>query len=215
MGVYLRDLEVSLVVADDHTIIRRGMQLIVAKRPRWRVIEASNADELFATLRGERVDVVVLDLVLRGRSGLDILAQVRRDHGLPVLILSGRPEEQYALQAIRAGARGYVQKDASADEILAAIERVALGRIWVSSGVAEQMAGELARGSDKSPHERLSPRELEVFLFIAAGRTMTDIASILQISVKTASTYRARILEKTGFRSNADIVGYAIRAQLI
>lgn len=216
MVVDLRELEVSVVVADDHTIIRRGLQLIVAnKRPGWKVIEAANAEELFAALRSERVHLVVLDLVLRTRSGLDVVAQIRREHDLPVLILSGRPEEQYALPALRAGARGYVQKDATADEILEAIERVAAGRIWVSPAVSEQMADEFARGSEKAPHERLSPRELEVFLSIASGRTMTDIAALLQISVKTASTYRARILEKTGFRSNADIVAYAIRTQLI
>lgn len=216
MEADLRELEVSLVIADDHTIIRRGLQLIVAnKRPHWRVIEAASAEELFTALRTEEVNVVVLDLVLRGRSGLDIVGQIRREHGLPVLVLSGRPEEQYALQAIRVGARGYVQKDATADEIVEAIARVAAGRIWVSADVAELMAGEFARGAEKSPHERLSPRELEVFLFIAGGRTMTDIATHLQISVKTASTYRARILEKTGFRTNAEIVAYAIRTQLI
>jgi len=198
-------------------IIRRGMQLIVAKRAGWTIAaEAANAEELFEVLRQEHFDVLVLDLTLRERSGIDILGQIRREHpALPVLILASEPEEQYALHCLRAGARGYVQKDSSADDILGAIERVAAGRTWVSADVTEQMAQELLRPTDKAPHQLLSPREFEVFRMIALGRTMSEIAAALGVSVKTASTYRARILEKTGFHGNADIVGYAIRAGLI
>ncbi|HEX8616084.1 MAG TPA: response regulator transcription factor, partial [Thermoanaerobaculia bacterium] len=144
------------------------------------------------------------------------LAQIRREHpAVPVLILASQPEEQFALHCLRAGARGYVQKDSTADEILDAIERVAAGRTWVSAAVTEQMAAELLKPSDKEPHQLLSPREFEVFRLIASGRTMTEIATALSLSIKTASTYRARILEKTGFHGNADIVAYAIRANLI
>jgi DNA-binding NarL/FixJ family response regulator len=198
-------------------IIRRGMQLIAAKRAGWTIAaEAATADELFALLRRERFDVVVLDLTLRDRSGIDVLAQIRREHpAVPVLILASQPEEQFALHCLRAGARGYVQKDSTADEILDAIERVAAGRTWVSAAVTEQMAAELLKPSDKEPHQLLSPREFEVFRLIASGRTMTEIATALSLSIKTASTYRARILEKTGFHGNADIVAYAIRANLI
>jgi two-component system, NarL family, invasion response regulator UvrY len=206
----------KIVVADHHMIIRRGMQLIVAKRPGWNIAaEAADAEELFAVLHRERFDVLVLDLMLRDRSAVDILAEVKRDHpSLPVLILASQPEEQYALHALRAGARGYVQKDSTADEILGAIERVAAGRTWLSPAVTEQMAEELIHPHDRAPHELLSPREFEVFRLIAAGRTMTEIANALGVSVKTASTYRARILEKTGFHSNADIVAYAIERGL-
>ena len=205
-----------IVVADDHTIVRRGMQLIIGKRPGWSIVEAANADELFAALRHDRIDATVLDLTLRGRDGLDIVAQIRREHpAVPVLILSSTPEERGALRAIRAGARGYVQKDSTADEILDAIAFVAAGRTWVSAAVADQMATELMNPSAKQPHELLSPREREVFHFIARGLTMTDIAATMGISVKTASTYRTRILEKTGFRSNADIVVYAVRSKII
>jgi two-component system invasion response regulator UvrY len=206
-----------IVIADHHMIIRRGMQLIVAKRPGWTIAaEAATAEELFDLLRREHYDVVVLDLTLRDRSGIDVVAQIRREHpGLPVLILASQPEEQYALHCLRVGARGYVQKDSSADDILGAIERVAAGRTWVSAEVTEQMAAELLHPSDKAPHQLLSPREFEVFRLIALGRTMTEIAAALSLSVKTASTYRARILAKTGFHGNADIVAYAIRAQLI
>jgi two-component system, NarL family, invasion response regulator UvrY len=198
-------------------IVRRGMQLIVAKRPDWIIaVEAANAEELFESLKTDRVDVVVLDLTLRGRSGLEILAQIRREHpAVPVLILSSTPEETAALTAIRAGARGYVQKDSTADEILDAIALVAAGRTWVSAAVADQMATEIMRPSAKEPHELLSARELEVFHLIARGLSMTDIGVSMGISVKTASTYRTRILEKTGFRSNADIVVYAVKAKMI
>jgi two-component system invasion response regulator UvrY len=198
-------------------IVRRGMQLIIAKRPGWTMpIEAATADELFDALRAATVDVVVLDLTLRSRSGLDILAQIRREYpALPVLILSSSPESESALTAIRAGARGYVQKDSSADDILDAISRVAAGKTWVSAAVADQMATEIMNPAPREPHELLSARELEVFHFIARGLSMTDIAAALGISVKTASTYRTRILEKTGFRSNADIVVYAVRAKMI
>lgn len=191
------------------------MQLIVAKRG-WTLDEASTPEELFDALRRGRIDVVVLDLSLRGRSGYDLLDQIRREHpNVPALILSSRPESQYALPSIRAGARGYIEKDASADEILTAIERVAAGRTWISDAVAGQMASALATPSDKAPHELLSPRELEVFHLLASGRSMTEIAAALQVSIKTASTYRTRILEKTGFRSNADVIAYAIRAGLV
>lgn len=206
-----------IAVADDHMIVRKGMQLIVAKRADWTIaVEAATPAELFDGLSRERVDVVVLDLMLRGTSGLDIVAQLRREHPmLPALILSSMPEEQAALPAIRAGAHGYVQKDSTADEILDAIAQVASGRTWVSAGVTHQMANELMHPAPKSPHELLSPRELQVFHSIARGLTTTEIAASMGVSVKTASTYRTRILEKTGFRSNADIVVYAVRARLI
>lgn len=206
-----------IAIADDHMIVRRGMQLIVAKRPDWTIaVEAATAEELFESLRHDHVDVVVLDLMLRGRSGLEILAQIRREHpAIPALILSSTPEEKGALTAIRAGARGYVEKDSTADQILDAIARVAAGRTWVSDTVADQMATELMHPSAKEPHELLSPRELEVFHLIARGLSMTDIAASMGVSVKTASTYRSRILEKTGFRSNADIVVHAVKVQMI
>jgi two-component system invasion response regulator UvrY len=208
---------VRIAIADDHMIIRRGMQLIVAKRPGWTIAaEPANADELFDVVRRDAVDVVVLDLKLRGHSGLEILTRLRHDFPrTPALVLSSAPEEQYALHCLRAGARGYVQKDATADEILGAIERVAAGRTWVSPAVAEQMAMEIVEPSRRPPHELLSPREFEVFRSIAAGRSMSEIALSLGISIKTASTYRTRILEKTNLQNNAEIVAYAIRTGIL
>jgi DNA-binding NarL/FixJ family response regulator len=157
-----------------------------------------------------------MDLRLRDRSTLELLEEIRREHpALPVLILTSFPEEQYALAALRAGARGYVPKDATADEILDAIARVAAGRTRVSERITELLAQGLASPSVPLLHERLSRRELDVFMRLARGETVGDIAAALGVSIKTVSTYRTRILEKTGFRSNADIVAYAVRGGLL
>ena len=208
----------KIVVADDHQIIRKGLQLIISTQAGWSVAaEAENASQLFAALGRASFDVLVLDLRLRDDSALELLPRIRREHpALPVLVLSSQPEEHYAIAALRAGARGYIQKDASADEIIDAIERVAAGRTRVSERIAELMANELSSARPAAaPHERLSPRERDVFLRLATGQTVGDIAATLGVSVKTVSTYRTRILEKTGFRSNADIVAYAVRMRLL
>lgn len=206
-----------IVVADDHLIIRRGLQLIISRRPGWAIAaEAESATQLLDALSRDAYDVLVLDLRLRNDHALEILPRLRREYpSLPVLVLSSQPEEHFALAVLRAGARGYIQKDATADEIIDAIERVAAGRTRVSAAVAEQMARELSSPRARAPHERLSERERDVFLRLARGETVGDIAAALGLSVKTVSTYRTRILEKTGFRSNADIVAYAIRMRLL
>lgn len=207
----------KIVVADSHQIIRRGLQLIVSRRPGWTISgEAGDAAELVRVLAREHHDVLVIDPRFNDRGGLELLEELRRDFsGTPILVLSSQPEEQLAIPALRAGARGYIGKDATANEILDAIERVATGRYRVSDRITELMAGEIASTSAGAPHERLSVRELEVFLRLARGETVTSIGTTLGISVKTVSTYRTRVLEKTGFRSNADIVAYAIRARLL
>jgi DNA-binding NarL/FixJ family response regulator len=179
-------------------------------------VEVSEADEVLPALRDERFDGLILDVSLGGRSGIDLLSHIRLEFpALPVLMLSMHSEEQYAIRCLRAGASGYVQKDRPAEELIAAIERIVSGRTYVSSGVAEQMASQLIHGRGENPHERLSDREFEVFRLIAAGKSPTEIAGILHVSVKTVSTYRARILQKTGFNSNADIISYAIRSNLL
>lgn len=204
-----------IVVADDHLIIRRGLQLIIAGRPGWSIVaEAENTEQLLTALERERYDILVTDVRLRGRSVLELIEQARRERpGLQVLILTSYPEEQYAVAALRAGARGYIQKDATADELLHAISRVAAGRTFVSERITELLAEGLV--GPLSVHDRLSPRELDVFMRLARGETVTDIAAALGVSIKTVSTYRTRILQKTGFRSNADIVAYAVRNDLL
>ena len=206
----------NILIADDHSIVRRGLQQILATRRDWTVsAEVGSADEVLPALRAQPIDVVVLDVSLRGRSGIELLGPIRAEFPkLPVLMLSMHAEEQYAVRCLRGGASGYVQKDTTPQELIAAIERVAAGRRYVSNAVAEQLADHLQAG-DREPHERLSGRELEVFRLIASGRTATEAAAMLNISVKTVSTYRARIMEKTGFRSNADIISYAIRNGLV
>jgi len=206
----------KILIADDHGIVRRGLQQIIALRANWTVAdEVSHADEVLPALRRQHFDVVILDISLSDRSGIDLLASIHAElPSLPVLMLSMHAEQQYAIRCLRAGAAGYIQKDTSPEGLIAAIERVASGRRYVSQAVGEQLAAQLVLG-DKEPHERLSDRELEVFRLIAVGRTATDVAEALNISVKTVSTYRARILEKTGFGSNADIISYAIRNGLV
>jgi two-component system, NarL family, invasion response regulator UvrY len=206
----------KILIADDHVIVRRGLQQIIAKRAEWTVAaEVARADEVLPALHRGAFDLLILDVSLSDRSGIDLLEPLRAEFPrLPVLMLSMHAEKQYAVRCLRAGAAGYIQKDASPEELIAAIERVAAGRRYVSEAVGEQLAVQLMQGG-KEPHERLSERELEVFLRIAGGSTATEMAEALHISVKTVSTYRARILEKTGFESNAEIISYAIRNGLV
>lgn len=206
-----------IIIADDHAIVRRGLQQIIATRATWKVAgEAASGEELLALLPDADADVLVLDVSLDGRSGIDLLEPIRaRRPNLPVLMLSMHAEEHYALHAFRAGAAGYIQKDRPPEEILAAIERVAAGRRHISEGVMDQIAGAVAGTQSEHPHEELSPREFQVFRLIAAGRSASEIAEMLHVSVKTVSTYRSRILEKTGFRTNADMIAYAVRNKLL
>src|SRR5205807_6644096 len=187
-----------------------------ATQPGWEVAgDAPRADDVLTALRAKPVDVLILDISMGGRSGIDLLGHIRAEFpSLPVLILSMHAEEQYAARCLRAGASGYLQKDSSPEEIIAAVERVASGRRYVSPALAGTIADDVARGT-VPPHERLSDREFEVFRLIAEGKNATEIAELLHLSVKTVSTYRARILEKTGFHSNADIVTYAVRTGLV
>ena len=202
-----------LIIADDHVIVRRGLQQIIAACPNRNVVgEAGSAEELLALLRRTPVDVLILDVSLGERSGIDLLPQIREiQPNVAVLLLSMHAEEHYALRALRAGAAGYIQKDRSPEELVAAIERVASGLTYVSDAVLTQMAASLTGGVTERPHEKLSTREFQVFLLIADGKSVKDVAEALNVSAKTVSTYRARILEKTGFRTNADIITYALR----
>ena len=208
-----------ILIADDHSIVRRGLQQIIATRPDWRVAaEASTPEDVIAALRREPIDVLVLDVSLGGgRSGIDLLGQIRQEFpSVPILMLSMHPEEQYAIRCLRAGASGYIQKDSSPDQLIQAIERVAAGRTSISDVIADRLATDLTRhGPSGQPHERLSTREFEVLRLIAVGKTVTEIAEALHLSVKTVSTYRSRILEKTGFRSNAELIVYAIHNKLV
>lgn len=202
-----------VLLADDHAVVRRGLQQIIATRGTWKVAgEAASGKELLALLPNVDADVLVLDVSMGDGSGIDLLSSIRQLRpSLPVLMLSMHGEEHYALRALRAGAQGYVQKDRPPEEIIAAIERVGARRTHVSEAVMEQMAATISGARNAHPHELLSRREFQVFQLIAGGRSVSDIASLLHISAKTVSTYRTRIMEKTGFRTNAEVIAYAVR----
>jgi len=208
---------IKIAIADDHAIVRKGLKQIISETDDLRVTgEAASADELLTLIRSAHFDVVVLDLSLGQRSGIDLLKQVKSEFPeLPVLILSMHAESLYAVRALRAGASGYVQKEGAPEELVTAIRRIAAGRTYVSGAMADRLAEELSHGSAATlPHERLSDRELEVFRLIGQGHSVSEIAEALNLSVKTVSTHRTRIMEKTGFRNNAEIVHYVIATGL-
>jgi DNA-binding NarL/FixJ family response regulator len=201
-----------VVVADDHTIIRRGVQSILSEADDLSAAgDAGSSDDLFLLLRSDRVvDLVVMNLSF-GKNGVDVLRRIRLEFPhLPVLIYNSQTDEM-AMKALRAGASGYIPKETSPEELLVAIRRLAAGGTYLSTETAEQIAAELARGGEgEKPHERLSRRELEVFRLLGAGKSVGEIAKKLKLSVKTVSTHRTRILEKTGLRNNAEIIRYTI-----
>ncbi len=209
---------IRIAVADDHAVVRKGLRQIIAEEQSFNLAgEAASADELITLLRGRPFDLVVLDLSLGKRSGIDILKQIKSEFPrLPVLILSMHAEDVFATRALRAGAAGYMQKESSPEELLDAIRRIAGGGSYLSPAMAERLATDVALGGlGLLPHEKLSDREFEVFRLLGAGKSVTEIARELNLSVKTISTHRSRILDKTGFQNNADIVQYVMSHQLL
>jgi DNA-binding NarL/FixJ family response regulator len=191
-------------------VLRDGVRRIVDEYAGGTVYgEAATAESALALVREERWDLAIVDVSLGGRSGLDVLAEIKRERpSLPVLMLSMHSEEQYARRAFKAGASGYVTKDSPRATLLGAIHRVLAGGRYVSPSFAESLAFEVYAGSDRPPHEALSAREFEVLRLIGSGQTVGDIAELLGLSDKTVSTYRARLLEKMKFRTNAELVRY-------
>jgi two-component system invasion response regulator UvrY len=206
-----------LIIADDHSVVREGLRRILRDFADFETIDAVwDGQTLLDAMRRKRYDLVILDLAMPGRSGLDILKQlVIEQPGVPVLVLSIYPEENFAVRTLRAGAAGYISKDAEFEKLIDAVRTVASGRKYISSAVAEMLLKELSTGHARAPHELLSDRELQVFLRIAEGRTVTEIAHRMFLSVKTISTYRRRILEKMNLRNNSDIARYAIENNLM
>ena len=202
-----------IVIADDHAVVRKGLrQLMVEAKDMTVVAEAATGDELLTVVRTIPADVVILDLRLGIRSGLDLLPYLKSElPRLAVIILNMHPEDLFAVRALRAGASGYVEKSSTPEELLAAIRRVARGGTYVSARIGERLAADVVRGgSAVLPHERLSDRELEVLRLLGSGMSVTSIAQFLNLSVKTVSTHRTRVLAKTGLRSNSEIVKYVI-----
>jgi two-component system, NarL family, invasion response regulator UvrY len=206
-----------ILIVDDHEVVREGVKKIFSENASSFVFgEAATAPDALRIVREQDWDVVMLDISLGGRSGLELLKELKQIRPrLPVLILSMHPEEQYARRAFKAGAAGYVTKDIDRAELAEAVNRVAEGGNYVTRALAEKLVVHFARGSDRLPHEILSDREFEVMRLITLGKTLNEIAAILSLSDKTISTYRARILEKIGVNSNAELVRYAIQNKLV
>jgi DNA-binding NarL/FixJ family response regulator len=208
---------IRIAIADDHAIVRTGLRQFFADQVDLRVTgEASNGQEALDLVRGGEVDVLLMDLSMPGHGGVDALSAIKaRFPELPVLILSGFPEAHYATTMLRQGASGYLNKECDPDEIVTAIRTLARGRKYITAAVAELLADGAAGDAEKPAHAALSERELQVFLRLAAGETVGQMAEALHLSVKTVSTYRTRVLEKLHLHTNSDLTYYALKNGLI
>lgn len=207
----------KILITDDHAVVRQGLKQILAEEfTRAEFGEASSAQEAIDRVWKENWDVVVLDITMPGRSGLEVLQEIKKSRPkLPVLVLSMHPEDQFAVRLLKIGASGYMTKESAPNELVGAVKKVLNGGRYVSSSLAEKMASYLAIDVQTPPHERLSDREFLVMRHIASGKTPTMIAKELGLSVKTISTYRMRILEKMSMSNNAELTTYAIHNQLV
>jgi len=213
----MTDSIVKIAIVDDHAIVRAGLKQFLSEMVDLRVVgEAASGREAIDLVRNTAIDVLIMDLSMPGQSGIDALAMIRaKAPDIGILILSGYPEEQYAVNLIRQGASGYLNKECEPMEIVNAIRTIALGRRYISPSVAELIAQQLGRKEGAQAHELLSEREFQVFLKLAKGETAGDIAQALSLSVKTVSTYRTRLMEKMGLQSNSDLTYYALKNKLI
>jgi two-component system invasion response regulator UvrY len=207
----------KILIADDHPVFRRGLRQIIEEAPDLIVIaEAADGAEALLKARAGSCDVVLLDITMPVKNGIDTLSQLKHERpALPVLVLSMHPEEQYAVRALRAGAAGYLTKESAPEELVAAIRKVCAGGKYVSASLAEHLASIVLREGESLPHDTLSRREYQVMCLIASGKTVSEVARELTLSVKTVSTYRARILEKLQVKNNAELMRYATQNQLV
>ena len=207
----------KIILADDHAVVRQGVkQILAGAMPTAEFGEASNTPELLALLQEGRWDIVVLDLAMPGSNGLEVLKLIKHDHPrLPVLILSMYPEDQFAVRAVRAGAAGYLNKEGAPEELLQALRKVLAGGNYISAAVADELVLHSRHDSERPPHELLSDREYQVLCLIASGKPVTAIGTELGLSPATISTYRARILQKMGMTTNAQLMQYAIQKALV
>jgi DNA-binding NarL/FixJ family response regulator len=206
-----------ILIADDHGVVRRGLREILTDAlPGADFSEAGNGDEVLSQLSKSKTALLVLDINMPGRSGMDVLRDVKQAyHRLPVIILSVHPEDQYAVRCLRAGAAAYINKESAPEELAIATKKILSGGHYISPSLAETLVANLDEPLDKPLHELLSDREHEVMRMIAAGVSLTEIGERLHVSVKTISTYRARIMEKMQMKSNAELTRYAITQGLI
>lgn len=205
-------MTIRIIVADDHPILRAGLVSVLNASPDLRVVaEAGNGAEVLRAMRDVAFDVLLLDVSMPGKSGLDLMRQIRSDNPrLPILIVSSHPEDQYALRAIKAGASGYVTKMSAPADLVTAVRTVSNGRKFITPALAELLADHVERPDDGVPHERLSDREFQTLKMIGAGHSLTEIAEVLCISVKTVSVYRSRVLEKMRMKNNVELTRYVV-----
>lgn len=208
---------IRIAIVDDHALVRSGLRQFLAEHVDFRVVaECASARDVMDVVRAGAVDVVLLDIAMPDQSGVDALQAIKaRAPSLAVLILSSFPAEHYAITLLRQGAQGYLSKDCDPEDIATAIRTVSLGRRYISTGVAERLAADLAVPGGRPPHEQLSDREFQVFLRLAKGETIGHMADSLALSVKTVSTYRTRVMEKMALSSNSDLTYYALKNGLI
>jgi len=208
---------IKVLVADDHAVVRRGLRDILASTGDILVAgEAATAHEVRRLVREQRWDVVVLDISLPEGNGLDLTADIRRERPeTPVLILTVHSEKQYAIRAIKAGAAGFLTKESAPEKLIDAVRKIAGGGRYVSAELAETLATLLAGGTSGQPHDRLSDREFEILRMLASGKTVSQVAQALTLSVKTVSTHRTRLLKKMNMKTNAELTHYAVRSGLV
>ena len=207
----------NILLIDDHEIIRQGLKRILSLQfPSATIEEVSDAEEAMLKIVDSKFDIVICDLTMPGRSGLDVVNQVKQvNPKLPVLIYSMHPEAEYAIRVLKAGAAGYLHKASGSVDLINAIQRVLQGRKYISPEIAEKLAGGLEENDQDQPHSSLSDREFYVFKLIAEGKSLTDIAEQLSLGITTISTHRARILNKMKMKSNAELTRYALANNLI
>lgn len=208
---------INIIIADDHAFLREGIKKTIQDETDMRIIgEASNAMDAVKLIKELEPDVAILDISMPGKSGLDVLKDIKalKKH-FRILILSMHPEDRFAIRALKAGASGYLTKESAPDELVKAIRTILTGRKYVSRSLSDKLVDILSEDSDKLPHEQLSDREYEVFIKIASGKKATEIAAELSISVHTVNTYRARVLEKLNLNSNVEFTQYAMHNNLI
>jgi two-component system, NarL family, invasion response regulator UvrY len=208
---------IRILIADDHIIVRKGLrQILLEEFPSAQIKEVSDAEEMIKKIVGGKWDVVISDISMPGRSGLDALHQIKESRPkLPVLILSIHPEDQYAIRVLKAGASGYLNKGLAAEELVKAVRKVLSGKKYISAAVADKLAATLNHNSDKEPHNLLSNREFDVMKLLAAGKSVSEIAESISLSLTTVSTYRFRIMIKMQMKTNADLTRYALDHKLL
>jgi two-component system, NarL family, invasion response regulator UvrY len=204
---------IKILIADDHPIVRNGLKQIISDEYGMEVTcEASNSAEVFEALKKNKIDVLILDISMPGIGGFEILEKLKHQYpGLPVLMLSALSEELYASKSIKAGASGFFNKESAPEELVKAVRKIYSGGLYVSSFLAEKLAVDLKKDITKLPYEYLSTREFQIMCMIGSGKTVSEIANILFISVKTVSTYKSRIFKKMNFKNNSELINFCVK----